>query len=345
MHAFTTGLAAARRRSGSGLFYLVVSGLLWGTGGLTGSLLGRAAGLSAIAVAAYRLTAGGLLIVAFRALAGPVLARRAGGLDPDRRNRPAGRALPELLLHGRVADLGAAGHADHDRRRAGHRARRGPGDRAASQARGRQHRPGRDRAGAARGPALRVRRNRRPGQRGHGRAGRGGVRRGYPDRFPPGAWSRRSHRDRFRLHHRRPGPDAARSASGRHRLPAVPRVRRPAGRAGHRPHRRGLYALLPRPAVRRPEHGRLAGPARAADRRHPGGPAARRAAQRDRDRRGGRNRHGRHRHRAGEPRRCGPWNWPRWRRRWRRCSARTARAPAGPGRPGPRARPAPGGRS
>ena len=70
MHVFTAGLAAARRRSGSGLFYLVMSGLLWGTGGLTGSLLGRAAGLSAIAVAAYRLTAGGLLIVAFRALAG-----------------------------------------------------------------------------------------------------------------------------------------------------------------------------------------------------------------------------------------------------------------------------------
>jgi DME family drug/metabolite transporter len=70
MHVFTAGPAAARRRSGSGLFYLVMSGLLWGTGGLTGSLLGRAAGLSAIAVAAYRLTAGGLLIVAFRALAG-----------------------------------------------------------------------------------------------------------------------------------------------------------------------------------------------------------------------------------------------------------------------------------
>ena len=70
MHVFTTGLAAARRRSGAGLFYLVVSGLLWGPGGLTGSLLGRSAGLSAIAVAAYRLTAGGLRIVAFRALAG-----------------------------------------------------------------------------------------------------------------------------------------------------------------------------------------------------------------------------------------------------------------------------------
>ena len=70
MHVFTTGLAAARRRPGSGLFCLVASGLFWGTGGLTGSLLGRSAGLSAIAVAAYRLTAGGLLIVAFRALAG-----------------------------------------------------------------------------------------------------------------------------------------------------------------------------------------------------------------------------------------------------------------------------------
>jgi len=70
MHVFTAGLAAARRRPGSGLPYLVISGLLWGTGGLTGSLLGREAGLSAIAVAAYRLTAGGLLIVALRALAG-----------------------------------------------------------------------------------------------------------------------------------------------------------------------------------------------------------------------------------------------------------------------------------
>jgi DME family drug/metabolite transporter len=70
MHVFTTGLAAVRRRPGSGLPYLVISGLLWGTGGLTGSLLGREAALSAIAVAAYRLAAGGLLIMAFRALAG-----------------------------------------------------------------------------------------------------------------------------------------------------------------------------------------------------------------------------------------------------------------------------------
>jgi DME family drug/metabolite transporter len=41
---------------------LVLSGLLWGTGGLIGTLLGRAAGLSALSVACYRLLAGGGLI-------------------------------------------------------------------------------------------------------------------------------------------------------------------------------------------------------------------------------------------------------------------------------------------
>ncbi len=70
MRAFTTGSAAARRRPATGLLYLVMSGLLWGTGGLTGSLLGRATGLSAISVAAYRLTAGGALIVVFRTVTG-----------------------------------------------------------------------------------------------------------------------------------------------------------------------------------------------------------------------------------------------------------------------------------
>jgi drug/metabolite transporter, DME family len=51
-------------------FYLVLSGLLWGTGGLIGTLFGQAAGLSAISVAAYRLLAGGGLIVAFLTLSG-----------------------------------------------------------------------------------------------------------------------------------------------------------------------------------------------------------------------------------------------------------------------------------
>jgi len=70
MRAFTMGPAAARRGPATGLLYLVISGLLWGTGGLTGSLLSRAAGLSAISVAACRLTAGGVLIVVFLTLTG-----------------------------------------------------------------------------------------------------------------------------------------------------------------------------------------------------------------------------------------------------------------------------------
>jgi len=49
---------------------LVLSGLLWGTGGLIGTIFGQAAGLSAISVAAYRLLAGGGLIVAFLTLSG-----------------------------------------------------------------------------------------------------------------------------------------------------------------------------------------------------------------------------------------------------------------------------------
>jgi len=72
----------ASRRPGTGLLYLITSGLLWGTGGLTGSLLSRVAGLSAMSVAACRLTAGGVLIVAFLTVSG----RRPG------RRWPAGRA-------------------------------------------------------------------------------------------------------------------------------------------------------------------------------------------------------------------------------------------------------------
>src|SRR6201994_2603831 len=78
MRAFTSGPTAVRRRPATGLLYLVMSGLLWGTGGLTGSLLGRVAGLSSIAVAAFRLTAGGVLIVCYLTVA--------------RRTWPTGRA-------------------------------------------------------------------------------------------------------------------------------------------------------------------------------------------------------------------------------------------------------------
>ena len=77
MRAFTT-VPAAARRPGNGLFYLAASGLLWGTGGLTGSLLSRTAGLSAISVAAYRLAVGGAMIVVFLTVTG--------------RRWPAGRA-------------------------------------------------------------------------------------------------------------------------------------------------------------------------------------------------------------------------------------------------------------
>src|SRR5205814_4308865 len=71
-------MRAFSSRASAGPLYLVISGLLWGTGGLTGSLLGRVAGLSSIAVAAYRLTAGGVLIVCY--------------LTVTRRTWPPGRA-------------------------------------------------------------------------------------------------------------------------------------------------------------------------------------------------------------------------------------------------------------
>ena len=60
-------MRAFSSRPSAGLLCLVISGLLWGTGGLAGSLLGRVAGLSSIAVAACRLSAGGVLIVCYLA--------------------------------------------------------------------------------------------------------------------------------------------------------------------------------------------------------------------------------------------------------------------------------------
>lgn len=62
--------AAVRRRYRSGLACLAGSGLLWGTGGLIGTLLGRSAGLSPLSVAAIRLLVGGGLLVAFLAATG-----------------------------------------------------------------------------------------------------------------------------------------------------------------------------------------------------------------------------------------------------------------------------------
>jgi drug/metabolite transporter, DME family len=79
-----TSLAAACRRSNTGLVCLTASGVLWGTGGLFGSLLTTAVGLSPLAVAAYRLLAGGAIIAVFLTL--------------SRRPVPRGRAAWSRLL-------------------------------------------------------------------------------------------------------------------------------------------------------------------------------------------------------------------------------------------------------
>jgi DME family drug/metabolite transporter len=55
--------SSAVTRRGSGVPLLVLAGVAWGTGGLLGSLLGRETGLSPLAVAAYRLGLGGLLVL------------------------------------------------------------------------------------------------------------------------------------------------------------------------------------------------------------------------------------------------------------------------------------------
>ena len=85
-----TGPPAARRRPGTGLAYLVMAGLLWGTGGLTGSLLSRSAGLPALSVAAYRLGVGGALILAFLVLT----SRRRGASGAGHPGGPPGPASP-----------------------------------------------------------------------------------------------------------------------------------------------------------------------------------------------------------------------------------------------------------
>ena len=59
----------------SGVSFLVLSGVLWGTGGLLGRMLADAAGLSSFAVATYRLGVGGLLIVGYLQITGRPLPR------------------------------------------------------------------------------------------------------------------------------------------------------------------------------------------------------------------------------------------------------------------------------
>jgi DME family drug/metabolite transporter len=57
--------------------FLVLAGVLWGTGGLFGSLLADRTGLSALAVAGYRLAAGGALLLIPLVLSGRPMPRTA----------------------------------------------------------------------------------------------------------------------------------------------------------------------------------------------------------------------------------------------------------------------------
>lgn len=75
----------AGRGTADGIWFLVLAGCLWGTGGITGSLLARAADLSPLAVAACRLGVGGLLLVAVLAT-GRRLRPRAGRVWPRDRH-------------------------------------------------------------------------------------------------------------------------------------------------------------------------------------------------------------------------------------------------------------------
>jgi DME family drug/metabolite transporter len=76
----------------SGVSFLVLAGVLWGTGGLLGRLLADATGLSPLAVATYRLTVGGLLLV--------------GYLLVTRRRLPRSRAaLARIAVTGALAAL------------------------------------------------------------------------------------------------------------------------------------------------------------------------------------------------------------------------------------------------
>ncbi|MHA6629269.1 DMT family transporter [Pseudonocardia sichuanensis] len=68
-------MSIVRTTPSSGVSFLVLAGVLWGSGGLLGRLFGDAAGLSSLAVATYRLAVGGLLILGFLLVRGSALPR------------------------------------------------------------------------------------------------------------------------------------------------------------------------------------------------------------------------------------------------------------------------------
>jgi DME family drug/metabolite transporter len=62
--ALSGNAARTRSKSVTALLCLSLSGVLWGAGGLVGALLGKASGATPLSVAAFRLLAGGGLLVA-----------------------------------------------------------------------------------------------------------------------------------------------------------------------------------------------------------------------------------------------------------------------------------------
>jgi drug/metabolite transporter, DME family len=68
-------VSTVRTTPSSGVSFLVLAGILWGTGGLFGRMLGDATGLSSLAVATYRLAVGGLILVGYLLVTGARLPR------------------------------------------------------------------------------------------------------------------------------------------------------------------------------------------------------------------------------------------------------------------------------
>jgi drug/metabolite transporter, DME family len=68
-------VSTVRTTPSSGVSFLVLAGILWGTGGLFGRMLGDATGLSSLAVATYRLGVGGLLLLGYLLVRGADLPR------------------------------------------------------------------------------------------------------------------------------------------------------------------------------------------------------------------------------------------------------------------------------
>ena len=167
----------------------------------------------------------------------------------------AGRAVPELLLHRRRADLGGPGHPGHHRHRPGDRARRGPGLRAPDRpARAARRRPGAGRPGPAGRPAVRLRRDRAAASAGLAvlaAAGFAAVTL-IGARPVPGLDELTVTGFGFTLGGLVLMPAAA--ALGGLAFRPGPAGRRAARRAGRRPDRGRLHAVFPRPADRRGQH-------------------------------------------------------------------------------------------